>query len=146
MSVYVNPRYRIKRSADLEEKMRELRDAKLFDSYRDMMMISALLGYINNSYEEVEKPAQDGVLMQFFNDYDYNIMDLLAFAKTKDHSILLKDDKYRIFEGYANGGFLYLLNLLEWGELNSAERKEKLVKYYSALVSGNFEFSSNIDV
>lgn len=141
MSVYVNPRYRIKRSADSEEKMKELREAKIFDGYRDMMMVSALIGYINNTYIPVVKPAADGVLMQFFNDYDYNIMDLLAFARKKDHSILMSDDKYQIFEGYANGGFLYLLELLEWTSTEGADRREKLIKYYSNLVSGNYDFS-----
>lgn len=145
MSVYVNPRYRIRRSADTEEKMKELREARIFESYRDMMMISALLGFINDVYEEVEKPAPDGVLMQFFNDYDYNVMDLLAFAKTKSHSVLTMDEKYQVFEGYANGGFPYLLSMLDWTSAEGIDRKEKLVKYYSELISGNFDFSIGSD-
>lgn len=139
MSIYVNPRYRIRRSTDLEDKMKSLRDARIFDSYRDMMMISALLGYINKSYKDIDKPSQDGVLMQFFNDYDYNLMDLLAFAHTKDHTILMKDEKYQIFECYANGGFPYLLHLLDWTNPEIIDRKEKLVKYYSLLVSEQLE-------
>lgn len=112
MPVYVNPCYRIKRSSNSEEKMKELRESKIFDGYRHMM-ISALIGYINNTFIPVLKPAAYGVLMQFFNDYDYNIMDLLVFARYKDHSILMSDDKCQVFEEYANGGFTCLLELLE---------------------------------
>lgn len=141
MAVSVDTKYRIKRSKIYEKEMEELRKAKIFSSYRDILVLSATIGYANNRFEPVEKPASDGVLMQFFSNEDRNLMDLLAFIKTNDQRILHDSEKYQYFEGYANGGFPILLKLLDWvgGEeyVLSVNRKEALISLYTQLVTGN---------
>lgn len=149
MAVSVDTKYRIKRSKIYEKEMEELRKAKIFSSYRDILVLSATIGYANNRFEPVEKPASDGVLMQFFSNEDRNLMDLLAFIKTNDQRILHDSEKYQYFEGYANGGFPILLKLLDWvgGEeyVLSVNRKEALISLYTQLVTGNHVLTDFIE-
>lgn len=66
MSIYVNNVYRIKRSASQQEKMQKIIRANIFESYKDILMISAVIGYNEKRYIPIEKAASDGVLMSFF--------------------------------------------------------------------------------
>ncbi|WP_455539451.1 hypothetical protein [Terrisporobacter sp.] len=144
MTVYINPKYRIKRSALQQEMMSKLRDSKIFEDYRDILMISAITGYLNKQFIPIEKPASDGVLMQFFNNTDYDIMDLIAYAHAREQSILQKDEKYEIFSAYANGGFplvLEVLNISEDDEINIRSRCDILTRYFSLLLTNGFELS-----
>lgn len=149
MAIFVDTKYRMKRSKIYEKEMEELRKAKILSSYRDILVISATIGYSNNRFEPVEKPASDGVLMQFFSNEDRNLMDLLAFIKTNNHKILHNSEKYQYFEGYANGGFPILLKLLDWvgGEeyVLSVNRKEVLISLYTQLVTGNYVMTDFIE-
>ena len=149
MAVFVDTKYRIKRSKIYEKEMEELRKAKIFSSYRDILVLSATIGYTNNRFKPVEKPASDGVLMQFFSNEDENLMDLLAFIKTNNQKILHSSEKYQYFEGFANGGFPILLKLLDWvgGEefVSSINRKEVLMSLYTHLVTGNCIMADLID-
>ena len=142
MAISVDLKYRIKRSKVYEKEMEELRRAKIFSSYRDILVLSAAIGYANNRFEPVDTPASDGVLMQFFENEDRNLMDLLAFLHTKNQKILYESEKYQYFEGYANGGFPILLKLLDWvgGEeyTLSVDRKETLISLYTQLVTGSY--------
>ena len=106
MSFYVNSKYRIRRAAEQQEMMQKLLAGnKVFNAYRDILVLSAVIGYSNKAYKPVDKPASDGVLMQFFTETDYDLMDLIAYAHTKEQAILKEDGKYEIFEAYAHGGF-----------------------------------------
>ena len=102
-------------------------------------MASAVVGVANNAYKKVDNPAQDGVLMQFFKDFDRDIMDLIAFVHEKSQKILSSGDgadknkKYEIFESYANGGFPILLQILD---TEGDDRNTILSKYYASLVTG----------
>lgn len=103
-------------------------------------MISAVIGFENDAYRPIDKQASDGVLMQFFIETDYDLMDLIAYAHTKDQNILKSDDKYEIFSSYANGGFPILLQLLELDELteiNESKQEATLVKLAGILMSND---------
>lgn len=139
MSFYVNSKYRIKRSADQQEMMQKLINGnKVFNAYRDIMVLSSVIGYVNHAYVPVKKPASDAVLMQFFTETDYDLMDLLAYAHSKEQAILKEDGKYEIFEAYVNGGFPILLELLEIDattEIDVAKQEGILVRLASLLIS-----------
>ena len=149
MAVSVDMKYRIKRSKIYEKEMEELRKAKIFSSYRDILVLSATIGYANNRFKPVENPASDGVLMQFFSNEDRNLMDLLAFIKTENQGILHNSEKYQYFEGYANGGFPILLKLLDWvgGEefVSSVNRKEVLMSLYTQIVTESYILTDLIE-
>lgn len=63
---------------------------KVFNAYRDILVLSAVIGYSNKAYKPVDKPASDGVLMQFFTETDYDLMDLIAYALIQRSKQFLK--------------------------------------------------------
>lgn len=138
MSFYVNIKYRVRRNEAYQALMQKITSGnKIFNSYRDVLVISAVIGYCNKAYIPFEKTA-DPVLMQFFSETDFDLMDLIAYAHAKEQAILKEDKKYEIFESYANGGFPILMKLLEIDEntvIDSAMQESILVKLASLLIS-----------
>jgi len=149
MSFYVNPKVRIKRSADQQEMMQKLLSGnKIFDAYRDILVLSAVVGYANAAYKPIVRQASDGVLMQFFTENDYDLMDLIAYSHAKEQTILKSDEKYEIFSAYANGGFPLLLDLLEINEqteLDPAKQEAVLVKLASILMTNQIKVEPTED-
>ncbi len=142
MSIYVNNVLRIKRSASQQEKMQQIMHAGIFAGYKDILMASAIVGYNLKAYVPIKKAASDGVLMSFFNEKDYDIMDLIAYSYTKEQSIVKKDEKYEIFSSFANGGFPILMKKLNLNdnseEISEEDAKKAQSRYYSLLLSGEF--------
>ncbi len=145
MSVYVNNKYRVKRNLQYHEKMQALQKIGLFGSYRDIIMISAIIGVKNDCYVPIDKTAE-GILMQFFTENDYDIIDIIAYKYKKEQSILKKDSKYDIFANFANGGFPILLEKLgiEFNEKNEVvgyNREAVIKKYYKLLLTNSFDIN-----
>ena len=81
MAINIDMTYRINRNLDQDDKMRYLtRELKIFNSYSQILTISALLGYANDAYVPFEKNAEP-VLMTFFSNREYELMNLLAYKK-----------------------------------------------------------------
>lgn len=143
MAIKVFNQYRIRRNASQATAMKKLVDAHIFTQYKDILMISALIGYNENRYVEIEK-AGEPLLMQFFKDRDYDIIDLMVFAHKKDQQILKQEEKYKVFESYANGGFPILLkklgleNIDEMESIGIEDARTIQKKYYSLLISNSF--------
>ncbi len=141
MAIYTDPKYRIKRNAEHEEQMRYIiQELKLFQSYSQILMLSAVVGYSNELYIPIKNTASDGVLMQFFTQRDYDIMDFIAYAHKKEQSILRNNEKYEIFESYANGGFPLVMDKLgiDFVDKQNNDRTEILRKYYTLLLTNDF--------
>lgn len=145
MSFYINPKVRIKRSADQQEMMQKLLSGKkIFDAYRDILVLSAVIGYANNAYKPIERQASDGVLMQFFTETDYDLMDLIAYSYSKEQAILKSDEKYDIFSAFANGGFPILLELLgvdETTEIDANMQENLLVKLAMIILTNQIKLA-----
>ena len=140
MSIWTDPKYRIKRSAAQEKQMQYLtQDLKLFQSYSQVVMASAIVGYINDKCLFITEPASDGILMQFFTQRDYDVMDFLAYAYKKEQAVLKTTEKYDIFSAYANGGFPILVKKLgvNFDDPEKNDRLAILRKYYSLLLEDN---------
>ncbi len=142
MSVYVNTHYRIKRSMDQQDMMQKLTaNNRIFESYRDILVLSAVIGYLNKKFIPIKSPASDGVLMQFFTENDYDLMDMIAFAHTKDQFVIKSDEKYEVFASYANGGFPILIEKLgidNTTEIDPVIQRSLVTKLYAALLSKSF--------
>jgi dnd system-associated protein 4 len=143
VTIYVNNKYRIKRSAHQQEMMQKLMSGnKLFESYRDILVLSAAIGYANKAYTPIKKAASDGVLMQFFSEKDWDFIDLIAYAHKKEQAVLYTDEKYDIFSAYANGGFDILTDLLELDrtiEIDDNLQESKFLKLCAMLLTGNVQ-------
>lgn len=142
MSVYVNITFRIKRSFSQEDAMKKLVAANIFDGYKDILMISAIIGYNQKRFVPIEKTASDGVQMNFFSQRDYDVMDMIAYAHKREQSIIKSDEKYDIFSSYANGGFPILLERLAIKNINEItpdEAKIAIRRYYMLLLANGFK-------
>ena len=104
-------------------------------------MLSAIIGYNKKLYIPIKTPASDGVLVQFFTQRDYGIMDFIAYAHVKEQAILKKSEKYEIFESYANGGFDLLVNKLgiDFIDKKQNDRVTILNKLYMNLLMNGFK-------
>ena len=140
MGIYTNEKYRVKRSAEFENQMKYLRDLGIFSDYASVLTVSAVIGYNNNLFVPVAKPASDAVQIQFFNPRCRDILDLIAYAHEKKQSILSEDGKYAIFEAYANGGFPVLIERLEvnFDEPSKNDRLKILENYFRLLLLNGF--------
>lgn len=142
MYVEVNKSYRFLRNADQQEQMLKLiRDLKIFKDYASVMMASAIIGYRNDLYKEIENRASDGVQIQFFNNVDLEIIDLIAYAHKKEQGILNKEEKYHIFESYANGGFPLLYKKLNVNDETTIDKREELLTTYFTLIKDSKGFN-----
>ena len=142
MSIYVNNTFRIKRNSTQQESMKKLVDAKIFDQYKDILMISAIIAFNAGTYLTIEKAASDGVLMQFFSEKDYDMIDLIAYAHKKEQNVITSDEKYEIFSSYANAGFPILLEKLGLNgidEISQDEARKAQIRYYKLLLSNGFK-------
>lgn len=147
MPINIDNTYRINRSQTYEEAMRYLlRDLKIFESYSQLLTISAVIGYVNDTYVPFTDNAES-VQITFFTPRQQELMNLLAYAKAGNQSILQekpKDDPdhnkmYEAFEFYANGGFPILLTKLGVDTIDKSknDRYTILNNYYSMLVSND---------
>lgn len=129
--------YRVKRELGHQDMMLKLiREADLFKDYSKVLMISAIVGYINDSSEQIERNGEP-VQLSFFSERDRDIMDLLAYASTEDQSVLDREEKYEIFERYAKGGFPILLERLgvdEETEFDERTKQETVRRFYALLL------------
>ena len=143
MAIKVFQQYRIRRNQEYAASMKKLTDSKIFAQLKDIMMVSAIIGYNNNRFVPFAKSAEP-VLMQFFKENDYDIIDLISFAYRKEQRILKEEEKYTIFESFANGGYPILLSKLGLEDIDNIDSfssdqvRTIQKKYYSLLISGSF--------
>ena len=141
MTLAVNLNYRFRRSGAQEEQMRYLiQDLKVFQSYSQILMVSALIGYYHNAYAPIEKTGSDTVQMTTFREKDRDYINFIAFAYKKNQSVLNGNERYEIFEAFANGGFPILVDKLgiDFIDKNKNGRTEVMKKYYSLLLTKGF--------
>ena len=147
MPINIDNTYRINRNIDQEEQMRYLwRDLKVFNSYGQILTISALIGYVNDAYVSFTNSAEPVQIINF-EDREKEIMNFLAYLKEGNQSILQEKPKedpdrnkmYQAFEFYANGGFPILCKKLgvDFADKSKNDRYTILHNYYNMLVSND---------
>lgn len=147
MPINIDSTYRINRNLEQEEQMRYLwRDLKVFNSYSQILTVSALIGYANKAYVPFTDNAE-AVQIINFEDREKEIMNFLAYMHEGSQSILQersKDDPdrnkmYQAFEFYANGGFPILCKKIgvDFVDKNKNNRQTILLNYYKMLVSND---------
>ena len=97
MAFDIDQRYRIKRNSEQEEQMRYLvNDLKLFKSLSQLLVVSAVIGFINEKSRPFDKNAEP-VLMNSFSERSYDMMNFIAYAEKKDQSVLKDGKQYQFF-------------------------------------------------
>lgn len=149
MPINIDNTYRINRNLDQEDKMRYLwKDLKVFNSYSQIITISALIGYANGAYVPFTNNAE-AVQIINFEDKEKDIINLLAYMKEGNQSILRPKPKndpehnkmYQAFEFYANGGFPILCKKLgvDFVDKEKNNRYEILHRYFEMLVTNDIQ-------
>jgi dnd system-associated protein 4 len=85
---------------------------RLFSSMKDVFMTALIVGYLKDAQKPFKKSGGEPIKLHIFSQEDRNIMDIIALDKTRDLSMLLREneeEKYKIIEEYANGGMEYLV-------------------------------------
>lgn len=147
MPINIDNTYRINRNLDQDEQMRYLwRELRVFNSYSQILTISALIGYANDAYVPFTRNAES-VQISFFEEREKEVMNFLAYMKEGNQSILQaksKDDPdrnkmYRAFEYYANGGFPILCKKLgvDFVDKSKNDRLTILQNYYQMLLTND---------
>lgn len=122
------------------------RELRVFNSYSQILTVSALIGYANDAYVPFTQNAEP-VQISFFEEREKEVMNFLAYMKEGNQSILQaksKDDPdrnkmYRAFEYYANGGFPILCKKLgvDFVDKSKNDRLTILQNYYQMLLTND---------
>lgn len=105
---------RAKRDKRKEEYFKTLTKGEygLFDTMKDVFMLSAVIGYNLGDKEEIKR-AGGNIPWSVFDDQDEYIMNIIALAYTKDMDIVLDEqfeNKLTLIEEFANRGIEELIN------------------------------------
>ena len=141
MAIKTNTKYRFKRSMAQEPQMQYLiQELRLFNSYSQILMVSAIIGFRHNAFVPIQNVGSDTVQMTTFEDKDRDFIDFIAFAHKKEQAVLNSDEKYAIFESYANGGFPLLVDKLgvDFVEKEKNDRLALMKKYLMTLLTNGF--------
>lgn len=110
---------RIRRNREHEALYKALREgeAAVFDTYKDILLMAACLGFKYGRRVEFESTAEPIEWDVFSGRTDAPLVNAIALMETGDVNVLLEDEdtmdrKFRILEEYANGGFEILKNHL----------------------------------
>lgn len=105
------------------QKLGNDKDTGYFDTMKDVMVLSTILGFMKDKHIPFHKPGGDAIKEHLFQD-DLNIFDIIAILSTGDIKILLnenRDEKYKLIEEYAHGGIQYLVNNIYEGPITSVD-------------------------
>ena len=100
---------RVRRPAEFEEMLSELRDAGIFPTFKDALVFAAALGFRRGNRKSFQKSSEPIDLGVFSGTYDQTIMSIIAIEETGDPKLLAPSDEAEekrilIFQEYANGG------------------------------------------
>jgi dnd system-associated protein 4 len=99
---------RVRRPHEFEAMMLDLtKEMKVFESYKDLMIFAACLGFRRKKRMSFEKSSEPINLSIFSGDFDGSVMNALAVAEIEDPLVMgneSEDKKILIFEEYACGG------------------------------------------
>lgn len=98
---------RVRRPAEFDDMLNELREAGLFGTYKDALVFAAALGFRRGSRKAFKKSSEPIDLDIFRGDFDRTIMNILAVEEADDPIMIApssEDARVLCFEEYANGG------------------------------------------
>jgi dnd system-associated protein 4 len=97
----------VRRPKDKEALFTRFVDEGVFETYRDIMVFGAALGFVRHRQEEFEQTAEPIAWSVFSGAGHEALVNMIAAVSTGDFNILSDDkldDRLKIFEEFANGG------------------------------------------
>ncbi len=121
------------KSVEMEPYYQYLVKNGFFETMKDVMLLAISIGFKNESRISFSKYGGDPIKEHIFKD-DMDFLNLIAVLSTKDIKILLdenKDEKYKMFEEYAEAGMNIFVKEVFSGQYTSVERILDFVKKYA---------------
>jgi len=98
---------RIRRPAEFDDMLLELKDKGIFPTFKDALVFAASLGYRRGNRKSFQKSSEPIDIDVFRGDYDLTIMNVIAVEESEDPNMIApscEEDRIKIFEEYAYGG------------------------------------------
>ena len=98
---------RVRRPAEFEEMLSELRDEDIFPTFKDALVFAAALGFRRGNRRPFQKTSEPIDLEVLRGDFDRTIMSMIAIEENNDPKMLAPSNEAKrvlCFEEYANGG------------------------------------------
>jgi hypothetical protein len=110
-----DPEFRL-RVKDLEEHLERLTKGGMSIANKTVFMLCLAVGFEMQKTRPRPPRRSDAVVLSYLNDQDKALMSAIALAHTKDHTVLMDEDKvFDIIEEYAAGGLEVLVTQMETG-------------------------------
>lgn len=125
------------KSAAMEPYYQYLVKEGIFDTMKDVMLLAIMIGFKNESRVPFTKYGGDAIKEHIFKD-DMDFLNVIAVLSTKDIKILLdenKDEKYKMFEEYAEAGMNIFVKEVFTGQYTNTEKILDYVKKFSPAIS-----------
>lgn len=125
------------KSAAMEPYYQSLVKEGFFDTMKDVMLLAIMIGFKNESRVPFTKYGGDAIKEHIFKD-DMDYLNVIAVLSTKDIKILLdenKDEKYKMFEEYAEAGMNIFVKEVFTGKYTNTEKILDYVKKFSPEIS-----------
>jgi dnd system-associated protein 4 len=122
---------RVRRPSEYDDIFNDLREKGIFPTYKDMMVFAAALGFRRGNRKAFQKSSEPIDIEIFRGDFDRTIISVIAVEETEDPRMIApsrEDERIRIFEEYANGGFDILRREIYEGKQNWPEGILSLVQ------------------
>ena len=121
------------KSATMEPYYQYLVKEGFFDTMKDVLLLAIMIGFKNESRIPFTKYGGDAIKEHIFKD-DLDYLNVIAVLSTKDIKILLdenKEDKYIMFEEYAEAGMNAFVTEVFAGLYTNTEKILDYVKKFS---------------
>lgn len=125
------------KSAAMEPYYQYLVKEGFFDTMKDVMLLAIVIGFKNESRIPFVKYGGDAIKEHIFKD-DMDYLNIIAVLSTKDIKILLeenKEEKYKLFEEYAEAGMNAFVKDVFTGQYTSTEKILDYVKKFSPKIT-----------
>jgi len=104
---------RVRRPSEYDEMLTELKNKKIFSTYKDALLFAACLGFKRKKRVPFSK-ASEPIHLQYFNDeFNKTVINIIAVAESSDLLFMGKEkeaERIEIFEEYACGGLEIIKN------------------------------------
>lgn len=98
---------RIRRPAQFEDFLSNLKKNDFFDSFKDVLVFAACLGFSREKRVSFSRSSEPIHMTTFSGEFDLMVMDMLSIKETGEPKMMADsnaDERIKIFEEYACGG------------------------------------------
>jgi len=104
---------RVRRPSEFDDMLTDMRNKKVFDTYKDALIFAACLGFKRKKRVPFTKSSEPISLQIFSDEFNKSVLNIISVAESSDLSHMGKEkeaERIAIFEEYACGGLEIIKN------------------------------------